>query len=83
MLPSNPNKGKTTVRHGDKDGWIDFLIRRGFDPKVTEVTRSTLNNLSKDDRYYGFLVPDSQILLVETIGIKGQKSMIRYWLIVI
>jgi hypothetical protein len=79
----SPNRGKTAVRYGDKDGWVDFLKARGFSPQVTEVTQSAINNLSKDDRYYGFLLPDSQILLIDTIETKDKKKTTRYWLIVI
>lgn len=83
LLISDSNKGKTAVRHGDKDGLIDYLLQRGFEPKVREVGQAELRQLSKDDRYYGFLTPGSRILLIDTIGIKGQKSKTRYWEIMI
>lgn len=83
LILTNSNKGKTAVRHGDKDGYVDYLIEKGFDPKVTEVTRTELTKVGKDDRHYGFLTADLRILLIDTIGIKGQKSITRYWEIMI
>lgn len=77
------NKGKTAVRHGDKDGWINFLVSHGFDPQITEANQSDLKNLSRADRYYGFLVPDSQILLIDSINTESKNKVIKYWLIMI
>lgn len=77
------NQGKTAVRHGDKEGWIDFLRNQGFDPQITEASQSDLKNLSRADRYYGFLVPDTQILLIDSMEVERQKKVIQYWLIMI
>lgn len=77
------NQGKIAVRHGDKDGLMNFLKNQGFQPRIAEANQSDLKNLSRADRYYGFLVPGTQILLIDSIKIEGQKRMFKYWLIMI
>lgn len=61
--------GKTTVRHGEINGFVDWLKLHGFSPQVTEGSRADLENLERDDRFYGGLMAGDKILLVQAPGV--------------
>ena len=61
--------GKTAVRHGEINGWINWLNRHGFSPQVREGTRADLVNLKREDRFYGGLCAGDKVLLVQSPGV--------------
>lgn len=90
MQAQNVQERKTALRHGSKDGYVTWLQKQGFKPEVSIALKSDLETLASGDRYYGTLVANSRILLVETIGLKVEKPglkssppCVRYWQIMI
>lgn len=67
----------TTVRHGNKDSFIEWLKRQGYTLTVVEGSRENLQSLEPKDRFYGHLLAGCKILLVEAGG--GKDIPTRFW----
>ena len=74
--------GKTAVRHGEINGFVGWLKLHGFTPQVTEGSRADLENLGRDDRFYGGLMAGDKILLVQAPGVDREVPT-RFFNIVI
>lgn len=55
----------TTVRHGNKDSLVEWLVKQSYSLTVVEGSRKDLQSLEPKDRFYGHLLAGCKILLVE------------------
>jgi hypothetical protein len=74
--------GKTAIRHGELNGFVEWLKRQGFNPEVTEGSREDLKSLGKGDIVYGSLMAGDKVLLVQAPG-TNQELPTRFFHIVI
>jgi hypothetical protein len=74
---------KTAVRHGELNGFVDWLKRQGYNPQVTEGTRADLENLTAENRFYGGISQVDKILLVEAPGCDRHNFPTQFFHIVL
>jgi hypothetical protein len=74
--------GKTAIRHGELNGFVEWLKRHNFNPKVTEGSREDLKALGEGDIVYGPLIAGDKILLVQAPGV-DRENPTRFFHIVI
>lgn len=75
---ANDGQGKTALRHGNKDTWVQHLSNLGFEPKILEISKKESDSLLAGDRYYGEIILNSRILLIDRVD---QKA--TYWEIMV
>lgn len=74
---TDQKSGQTSVRHGDRDVFLNFLKEQGYKVTLREGSREDLKALEPADRSYGQLHANCKILLVDAGKEKGIAT--RYW----